>query len=130
MQHLEGQANEGDGLAAAECSGTDACDAARDRMLTTILTAHGYLPAEFTFDDVAEAYVRANEAVAGGADGGDIEAAFAASGFNAAAGAANPPSTSFYISHAQEEDLEVTVDVIDPTGTTLCETIEIGPPAT
>lgn len=129
-----------DGIDIEDCPGTDQCDDARDRVLTTLMTSHGYLTGNVTLPDIAAAYVEANEAAFGGEDEDLITEAFAAHGLEGGgAGGMDPtgelpeptegiPAVEFDITHSYRGDLAVEVGVEDADGEALCDPILVQRP--
>jgi subtilisin-like proprotein convertase family protein len=129
-----------EGLSIEDCPGTEDCDEVRDRILTTLLTSHGYLVSGTTLSDVAAAFEQANDAVTGGEDADLIDEAFAAHGLTGGGtGTMDPdggidepaegvPSVGFEISHTYRGDLDVVVGVADADGNDLCEPVSLHTP--
>jgi subtilisin-like proprotein convertase family protein len=125
-----------EGLTIEDCPGTTDCDEVRDRLLTTLLTSHGYLVSGTTLPDVAAAFEQANDAVTGGEDADLIDAAFADHGLTGGGGdtmdpdggfepGEGVPSVQFQIAHSYRGDLDVVVGVADADGNDLCEPVSI-----
>lgn len=133
---------EEEGLAIEDCPGTDDCREVADRVMTTVLTSHGYLLSGTTLPDVAAAYVSANEAAFGGDDEELIEEAFAAHGLTGGGGGSMAPtgeldepeegliSVEFEILHSYRGDLDVEVGVLGPEDEELCPPVSLQRPDT
>lgn len=129
-----------DGIDIEDCPGSDVCAEPADRVLTTLLTSHGYLTGGSTLSDIAAAYVSANQAAFGGEDEELITQAFADHGLTGGGGGTmNPdgslpeptegvPAVAFEITHTYRGDLDVVVGVADADGNDLCEPISLHTP--
>ncbi len=128
------------GLDVEDCPGSDDCAEVRDRVLTTLLTSHGYLVEGTTLPDVAAAYVSANEAAFGGEDEELIAEAFADHGLDGGGGDTMDPtgdidepeegiiSVEFEIAHSYRGDLDVEVGVLGPDDEELCDPVSLHRP--
>lgn len=127
------------GINIDDCPGSDQCNAARDRVLTTVLASNYYLAANSSMPDIASGYLLANEAQFGGADAQLISDAFAARGLVGGSGATIDSggetigsvadvAVEIDIGHSYRGDLRVTVGVIDADFNHLCTAIEVFEP--
>ena len=129
-----------DGIDIATCAGTDACNATRDRVLTTLLAANNYLPNDLSLPDVAEAFLLANDATFGGADADLIAQAFADHGLvgggtgmvdssgQAMGGDGAGVRLLVDIAHTYRGDLSLSAGVLDADFEELCQPITLFEP--
>ncbi|MEQ1787345.1 MAG: M36 family metallopeptidase, partial [Acidimicrobiales bacterium] len=121
-----------EGIDIARCPGTDDCNAARDRVLTTVLASNDYLTSRMSLADIAATYLRANEAMYDGADDDLIRETFADHGLAEGSGTVVDPdgntngtkpavTASVEIAHPYRGDLRVVVGVADAAGNELCD---------
>ena len=130
-----------EGIDVEDCPGSNVCDETSDRVLTTLMTAHGFVAGDdITFPDLAAAFISANDAAFDGADADLITSVFAehgladgGSGVIDGNGGVPRPATSttsveFDIDHSFRGDLAVEVGVVDAAGDELCTPVTLHEP--
>ena len=128
-----------DGLTIDDCEGTNDCDDVRDRVLTTMLTAHELLTGFETMPEIGVAYLAANDAVFGTDEAVWVDA-FAAHGLEGDSTiltdsdgdkASNDGEliAQVTVRHPFIGDLEVLLGVVDVNGTLLCTPVRLHEPS-
>ena len=125
-----------EGLTLADCTGSDACNEVRDRVLATVIASHELLTGTESLPEIAQGFVLANDALFGGADAELVAGAFADHGLEpggdgvvdeggAPTGTGAPVELAVDISHPFRGDLSLTLLVVDADFENLCDPITL-----